>query len=144
MRTVWPEYLKRDSKIDVLVFAVDSSDSDRLLAATQGDMPFAHSSLVALFAAFPFNALAVPCLNFSFAELENCLKLLGHNKPVMILGCKFDLYRAYSAYQLCEKMHLRDMFARHESSARRGQRSLWCCQSISNVTGKGIVEALEW
>ena len=142
MRTVWPEYLKRDSKIDVLVFAVDSSDSDRLNAATQGEAP-----LVAC--CFALHFLCSLFLYSSFfkkilAELENCLKLLGHNKPVMILGCKFDLYRAYSAYQLCEKMHLRDMFARHESSAKRGQRSLWCCQSISNVTGKGIVEALEW
>ena len=29
MRALWPEYLKRDSKIDALVFVVDGSDHDR-------------------------------------------------------------------------------------------------------------------
>lgn len=29
MRAVWPEYLKRDAKIDVLVFIVDASDESR-------------------------------------------------------------------------------------------------------------------
>ena len=115
MRNVWPEYLKRDSKIDALVFVVDASDSERINAAT--------------------------------LELSNCLKVLGQkeSKPVLVLGCKFDLYRAYSAYQLCEKMHLRSLFAKHEESlAGKRSRQLWCCQSVSNETGQGLPEALEW
>jgi hypothetical protein len=115
MRSVWPEYLKRDAKIDALVFVVDASDPERINAAT--------------------------------VELRNCLKVLGQkeSKPVLVLGCKFDVYRAYSAYQLCEKMHLRSLFAKHEQGLG-GKRSLqlWCCQSVSNETGRGLAEAMEW
>ena len=106
MRSLWPEYLRRDSKIDVLVFVVDASDPSRLAMASQ--------------------------------ELGNCVKVLKDAKPVLILGSKFDVPRALSAHQLVKKLRLHDIFATLKKPP------LWCCQSVSNVSGQGLEAAMEW
>ncbi len=64
------------------------------------------------------------------------MNLLGGSKPVIVLASKFDVHRAFSAYQLCEKLRLRELFEK--------KKTLWSCQSISNVTGMGLSEALDW
>lgn len=43
--------------------------------------------------------------------------------------------RAFSAYQLCEKMHLREVFKRDKKDKKD---LLWSCQSISSATGQGL------
>ena len=121
MRALWCEYLKESSKIDVLAFMVDASDQDRIPMAT--------------------------------AELARCVNLIGPNRPVIVLANKFDVHRALSAHQLSEKMRLRELFGGESSltsstsganNSKKKSTNLWCCQSVSNVTGQGIAEALDW
>lgn len=127
MRSLWPEYLKRDTKIDCLVFVVDASDHARYVFAEEAGCCFCF-----------FNLLSHLRIGAAAIELDGALKILGGNKPVLILGSKFDVHRAYSAYQLSEKMHLREKFSKET------KKRLWCCQSFTSVTGRGITEGLEW
>ncbi len=62
--------------------------------------------------------------------------MIGPSKPVIVLANKFDVHRAFSAHQLAEKMKLRELF----EANKKKQPPLWCCQSVSNVTGQGIAE----
>lgn len=71
-------------------------------------------------------------------HLKSCLDLIG-SKPVIVLGSKFDLHRACSAHQLCKKMQLRKLF-----DGLKNKVPVWSCHSISNSTGQGIAEALDW
>ena len=70
-------------------------------------------------------------------ELQRCMQQIGPSKPVIVLANKFDVHRALSAHQLTEKMKLRELFG---GGGGRKPTALWCCQSMSNVTGQGIAE----
>ncbi len=116
MRRLWHEYVKDEGKIDILAFVVDASDPSRIGEAQ--------------------------------AELQRAVQLVGGNKPVIVLANKFDVHRSMSAYQLCKMMKLSSILSGQAAPGAAAEKKkgvpVWCCQSISNSTGMGISEALDW
>lgn len=154
MRLLWGEYLRDASKYDVLAFMVDASDTERLAQATAEfsrcmQMVSTSSSLSSSSGSSSSSSSSSSLTSPSSSSAAVASASFSLTKPVIVLACKFDIHRALSAYQLCKKMRLADLLSGGVPKKERrpqsgGNNNLWCCQSISNVTGHGIVEAIEW
>lgn len=118
MRHLWHEYVKDESKIDILAFVVDASDPSRI-AQAQAELQRAVQLVGG-------NKPVIVLANkFDVHRAMSAYQLCKMMKLSSTLGAAVAPAAAAAA-------------------DKKKAAPLWCCQSISTSTGMGIPEALDW